>query len=248
MSLKAARLLFASSSRALSGTFLLFIDSAPSPPTEIRIELEQGWVHALGLAQRLPRPEEELLALFHSNIIDAKFVADEKATRRGRCQPFHPASVVRNYVEHQQGREAAQTLRERATGKRLCLNFRPHTSCLGFDERPVINFMENSGARGLTLAELEQARITSAKRIDHLLAFLEAAGAITFEQDAANPYQLLGISPKATAAEVRRAYKIMVRDLHPDAHPQASASERHQLEERFAAVTYAYRQLIPNGH
>jgi len=53
----------------------------------------------------------------------------------------------------------------------------------------------------------------------------------------ADPYRVLGLTPTATAGEVRRAYRRAMLDLHPDvaADPQATA--------RAAAVNEAYAVL-----
>ena len=47
-----------------------------------------------------------------------------------------------------------------------------------------------------------------------------------------NPYLILGVSPQADDAAIRRAYLAAVKEAPPDAHPQ-----------RFQAVSAAYERI-----
>ena len=54
----------------------------------------------------------------------------------------------------------------------------------------------------------------------------------------------LGIDVGAETDEVKRAYRRLVREYHPDLHPEATHEERRELSTRFAAVTAASRSLV----
>jgi hypothetical protein len=56
--------------------------------------------------------------------------------------------------------------------------------------------------------------------------------------------RVLGIAPGADVAEIKRAYRKLAKDYHPDLHPGASEEERRTLQQRFAEVTAAYRSLV----
>ncbi len=69
------------------------------------------------------------------------------------------------------------------------------------------------------------------------------------EVPAADPRQLaalrvLGVPLGADATVIKRAYRQLARNYHPDLHPQASDDERRALAERFVEVTAAYQALV----
>jgi hypothetical protein len=57
-------------------------------------------------------------------------------------------------------------------------------------------------------------------------------------------YTLLGVQRDADAAEIRRAFRRLARELHPDKHPHASDVERRALAIKFAQVAAAYQALV----
>jgi len=56
--------------------------------------------------------------------------------------------------------------------------------------------------------------------------------------------RVLGVAPGADALAIKRAYRQLARNYHPDLHPQASDDERRALAERFVEVTAAYQTLV----
>ncbi len=48
----------------------------------------------------------------------------------------------------------------------------------------------------------------------------------------------------ATEDDIKRAYRRLVRQYHPDLHPEATHDERHVLSTRLREVTAAYKQLV----
>ena len=53
-----------------------------------------------------------------------------------------------------------------------------------------------------------------------------------------NPYDILGVAPKASDAEIKKAYRKKAKELHPDLHPGDSAKEAE-----FQALSAAYDML-----
>jgi hypothetical protein len=56
-------------------------------------------------------------------------------------------------------------------------------------------------------------------------------------------YEVLGVPPGATAAEVRRAYLHLARTHHPDRHAEGDRTEREAAEARMRSVNEAWAVL-----
>ncbi|NDE03961.1 MAG: hypothetical protein EB003_04820 [Flavobacteriia bacterium] len=53
-----------------------------------------------------------------------------------------------------------------------------------------------------------------------------------------DPYKILGVQPGASQAEIRRAYRLLVKKYHPDRNPAPTAANQ------FMAIQAAYEQLL----
>jgi hypothetical protein len=56
-------------------------------------------------------------------------------------------------------------------------------------------------------------------------------------------YEVLGVSPRADARELRRAYLDRAREAHPDRHIDASGAQRGEAERRIREVNEAWHVL-----
>jgi hypothetical protein len=147
--------------------------------------------------------------------------------------------VVRNHVDAALPSPEAWRLR---VGKgRLSIVRPPHPTSLGSDERPVVAFL----SRPRTVAEIDGAALAPPDRTARLLAFLDAVGALAIEfAPGDSPYAALELPDHAALDDVKRAYRRLAFELHPDRHIGASAEELRALEKRFAEVSAAYRRLV----
>jgi phage gp37-like protein len=56
-------------------------------------------------------------------------------------------------------------------------------------------------------------------------------------------YRVLGLEPGASGESVRRAFRQLATEHHPDRHPGASREELVDLVQRFSRITAAYHRL-----
>jgi DnaJ-domain-containing protein 1 len=60
----------------------------------------------------------------------------------------------------------------------------------------------------------------------------------------ANARKVLGVEPHAELDVVKRAYRKLARELHPDLQPLLDEARKRVLERKFAEVTAAYELLL----
>jgi len=53
------------------------------------------------------------------------------------------------------------------------------------------------------------------------------------------PYEILGVDPDATAEEIKKAYRRLAQEAHPDKF----GGDNTEAQERFVAITNAYQTL-----
>jgi hypothetical protein len=63
------------------------------------------------------------------------------------------------------------------------------------------------------------------------------------EKAGENDYSLLGVSSSASRREVKAAYRRLAKEWHPDRFHQRSLTDREAAEEKFKALTSAYRRI-----
>jgi hypothetical protein len=64
------------------------------------------------------------------------------------------------------------------------------------------------------------------------------------ETPRARALRTLGLGAAATPVEIRRAFRVLARELHPDAHPELSKDARQRCLDKFSELSRAYHKLI----
>lgn len=57
-------------------------------------------------------------------------------------------------------------------------------------------------------------------------------------------FRMLGVPNGSPDDDIKRAYRRLVRQYHPDLHPDANHDERSALSSRLREITAAYKQLV----
>ena len=57
-------------------------------------------------------------------------------------------------------------------------------------------------------------------------------------------YEVLELTENASAKEIKESYRRLVKQFHPDSHPDLPAEEKKELSEKFRQVQEAYDTLI----
>ncbi len=59
-----------------------------------------------------------------------------------------------------------------------------------------------------------------------------------------DPYSILGVNRGATDAEIKKAYRRLSRQYHPDSYAGKSHMEQEMAEEKFRQIQEAYNQIV----
>jgi hypothetical protein len=168
-------------------------------------------------------------------------------------RPMALVHWARSYLEAQlSGPEARRLLGDLCMARfRLVSELAPDEATLDDLDRRLCKLL----LAPTNLAELLALRASTRPRVLALLYFLAGVGALVAGgQPAAPPpkprvdpvkhaHEVLGIAPGTPVPAIKKAYRDLVRTLHPDLHPGLPPVARRTLELRFAAVTAAYRSL-----
>lgn len=234
---------------------ILTITAAGSPRNEVFV-LRRGGVilaeaeHAKrALVQRLAR----LVAL---DRVTTVFEAGSTAAPPGNQQVLALATWARTHLEQQLDGALADGLLRELAGVRLKLDISlapDPTTCDEADRRMLAALAQPHRLDQIwTIARTPRFRLLS---FIHFLRSVEALVVEGVVADKSQPTRaidprreaarrLLGLAADADLESIKRAYRQLARELHPDLQPEADLAERRLLERRFAEVTAAYEALL----
>lgn len=72
----------------------------------------------------------------------------------------------------------------------------------------------------------------------------EAEASPVNEPHKLSAHEILGVVPNATVAEIKAAYRVRIKDCHPDRFPHTDAKSRALAEEWTKALNIAYAELL----
>jgi len=239
--------------RAASG--VLTITVAGSPRNEVFV-LRRGSVILADaelakrtLVQRLVR----LVALDRVSVV---FEAGVTAYPPGSQHQVSLASWARGHLEQQLDGTLADLLLRELAGVRLSIRIDlapdPGT-CDEADRRMLAALAQPRRLDQIwTIARTPRFRLLSFIHFLRVVDALDVEGVVADRsaptrsidprRDAAR--RLLGLAAEADLETIKRAYRRLARELHPDLQPAIDTDERRLLERRFAEVTAAYEALL----
>jgi len=195
-----------------------------------------------------------LARLVALDAVEVVFDGGVAAYPPGACNQLPLATWARTHLESQlDGALADQLLRELA-GARLSIRIElaPEPSTCDEADRRMLAAL----AQPRRLDQIWSLARTPRFRMLSFIHFLRAVDALEIvgvvvdrsapvrdpRRDAAR--RLLGLDDFADIDAIKRAYRKLARELHPDLQPAVDHDERRRLERRFAEVTAAYEALL----
>lgn len=247
------RLLYRLGRQAASG--VLTITTAGSHRAEIfvlrrgAVMLADGDVAKRALVSRLAR----LVALDH---LDVRFEGGVTAYPPGVQNQLALATWARTHLEQQLDGTLADLMLRELAGIRLSIRVElapDPATCDEADKRMLLSL-----AQPRRLDQIWSLARTPRFRLLAFIHFLRSVDALDVEgvvaersarTRAVDPRRTfarrtLGVADDADLEVIKRAYRRLARELHPDLQPEVDHHERKLLERRFAEVTAAYEALI----
>ena len=207
---------------------------AAGPDREHRIYLVRGEVVAVETAARVPAFGEILM---QHGLLDA---AGQRRLRQrlmvGAREPVGELLVAEGYVS----REVVGAVLRKQLRSKLDALFRIQEATLSFH---VACVAPSYPVAPLTARELLRGRPRARDR----------RGAGARRPSSSSPsaghrrreaLSLLGLGEDATSFDVKKAFRRLATEIHPDRHVHASEAERRAMAERFAAVSAAYHAVV----
>ena len=152
---------------------------------------------------------------------------------------LNPAQRKRAIEQFHSGKEPGFDLHAAARALRLFCGFDGQLKLVMLDVLADV-----AAADGTLSREAEQVLERIARALDTTEADFRAIVARKRGSGRSDPYQILGLTPKASDQEIRDAYRRLIAQHHPDKQPtDATPAEREQAEQRAREINAAYDQL-----
>jgi len=198
-----------------------------------------------------------LVRLVALDRVDVLFEGGVSAYPPGAQNQLPLAPWARQHLEQQLDGTLADLLLRELAGIRLSIRIElapdPGT-CDEADRRMLLALAQPRRLDQIwTMARTPRFRLLSFIHFLRAVDALDVEGVVAEKSDrmrAIDPRRaaarrMLGLDDDAADLEtIKRAYRRLARELHPDLQPEVDASERRLLELRFAEVTAAYEALI----
>jgi hypothetical protein len=189
----------------------------------------------LALRQQLEWRMSRLLALGDRVRLTSTTTTGRQRRPVGPCRPLHPHTAIWRHVRALSHRQVDRLLDQLGGPFRLLPGESPPLWLPGLDGAALARAIGHSFFPRSLPPNLRRPAL-----------FLHETGVLVQCRnpvDTEAPATTETLPTNASRDELRRAYRRLALQLHPDRHPRASEAERASLALRFARVTEAYRRL-----
>ncbi len=104
---------------------------------------------------------------------------------------------------------------------------------------PILGRIDDLLLLGLLVWQLTRGR----RRAGYRTASRPGAGSRPSPSRSRNPYEVLGVSPRASAAEIEAAYKKLVKEYHPDKVAHLGEELRDLAHHKMIEIQEAYSRI-----